>query len=70
MAIVFPKIGVVAMGQKGKLNGRKHFCEKFPSIIDLAACLVDKPLFQAATKVHIYFLHLAEKEYLTCLQIF
>ena len=47
---------------EGSLN------KKFPSFIGSAAHLADKLLFEASTKV--YFLHLAEKAYLTCLQTF
>ena len=64
-AVVLPKLRVV--GHKGKLFGRKRFSEKSPSFLGSAAHLADEPLFEAATKVLV---HLAEKEYLTCLQIF
>ena len=47
-AVVLPKLGFV--GQKGKLNGRKHFSEKSSSFIISAAHMADKP-FAVATKV-------------------
>ena len=48
-AVVVPKLGV--LGDKGKLNGKKHLSEKYPSFTGSAAHLADKPLFEAATKV-------------------
>ena len=43
-AVVLPKLEVVV--HKEKLFGRKHFSEKSPSFIGLAAHLTDKPLFE------------------------
>ena len=50
VAVLVPKLGAVAVGHKGKLNGTKYFSEK-PSFIGSEAHLAYKPLFEAATTV-------------------